>query len=334
MRAAFMPEPGRLEMGTFPVPSLSVGHVLVETHYASICGSDVHMTYAGFHNPDALGRPGYPGHEGVGVVVESRSERVPVGTTVLTVPQAPVGGCFAEYQAVDDSQVVPLAAGRDERRLLMAQQLGTVVFAMRKFLRPPVDTAGVIGVGPAGLFFVQLLLRAGCRTVIASDVDLDRLAVAERLGATPVLAASDDSFADAVLDATGGLGAELVVEAAGLDACRAQAVAALRLHGTVGCFGYAERLGLAPFPVRDAFRKAATVAWVRDTQSEPGLTSFREAVELIRTGAVDVEDHVRHVLPLEEAPRGLEQAHHREVVKVVLEMPVVMSSPRDVATRT
>lgn len=333
MRAAFMPAAARLETAEFPIPSLTAGQVLVEMHYASVCGSDVHVVHAGFHNPEALGHPGYPGHEGVGLVVESRSERVPVGTTVLTVPQGTSGGCFAEYQAVDDCQLVPLPDGCDERRLLMAQQLGTVVFAMRKFLRPPVTTAGVIGVGSAGLFFVQLLLRAGCSTVIASDVDPGRLAVAERLGATPVLATSDASFPDAVLGATGGLGAELVVETAGLDACRAQAVAALRLHGTVGCFGYAERLGLAPFPVHAAFRKAATVAWVRDTQSEPGLASFREAVELLESGAVDVEDHVRHVLPLEEAPRGLEQAHRREVVKVVLEMPAVRSSTWDSATR-
>ena len=88
-----MPGPGRIEMGDFPVPGITDGQVLVQMQYASVCGSDVHAVFDGFHNPDSVGRPGYPGHEGVGVVVESRSELFPPGTPVLTVPHGPDGGC-------------------------------------------------------------------------------------------------------------------------------------------------------------------------------------------------------------------------------------------------
>ena len=320
MKAAYMPAPGRLEMGTFAEPEVSVGQVLVQMQYASICGSDVHIVCDGFHNPESLGKPGYPGHEGVGVVVESRSARFEVGALVLTVPQGNVGGCFAQFQVLDEAQVISLPPAGDPRELLMAQQLGTVVFAMKKFYREPVATAGVVGVGSAGLFFVQLLLAAGCQEVIVSDVNAARLEVAESWGAKGVLVPGG-SFVDEVLRATGGAGADLVIETAGLDVCRAEAVHAIRTHGTVGCFGYAERVGLADFPVQAAFRRAATVAWVRDTQSEPGLRSFHEAIRLIDEGEIDVSSHIRHVIPLDETPLGLEKARsQRDIVKVLVSM--------------
>ncbi len=320
MRAAYMPAPGRLDVGDFPVPEASDGQVLVQMQYASICGSDVHIVHHGFHNEQAIGRPGYPGHEGVGTVVESRSERFAPGTSVLTVPHGHEGGCFAEFQALGDRSVIPLPPGRDRRQLLMAQQLGTVVFAMKKFWRPQVETAAVVGVGSAGLFFVQLLLAKGCRTVIVSDVNRKRLEAAESLGARGVLV-PDGSLAEEVLSATDGAGADLVIETAGLDVGRADAVAAVRTHGVVGCFGYAEHGGLSPFPVHAAFRKAATVAWVRDTQSEEGLLSFHEAVRLIDSDQINVDHHVGRVIPLEQTPSGLETARsERDVVKVIISM--------------
>ncbi|WP_159961677.1 zinc-binding dehydrogenase [Blastococcus haudaquaticus] len=308
-------------MSDFPLPEIADGQVLVQMQYASICGSDVHIVHDGFHNPDSIGIPGYPGHEGVGVVVESRSELFAPGTPVLTVPHGHEGGCFAEYQAVAEQQVIPLPPDGDPLRLLMAQQLGTAVFAMKKFWQPDAETAAVVGVGSAGLFFVQLLLAKGCTQVVVSDVNETRLRAAQALGATGVLA-PDASLAEEVLRATGGKGADLVIETSGLDIGRAEAVAAVRTHGYVGCFGYAERTGLSPFPVHMAFRKAATVAWVRDTQSEPGLQSFREGLRLIRSGEIDIDHHLGHVIPLEDTASGVETAHSGlDVVKVIISMP-------------
>ncbi len=321
MRAAYMPGPYRIEVGDFPLPEISHGQVLVQMQYASVCGSDVHIVHDGFHNPDLIGRPGYPGHEGVGVVVESRSELLAPGTPVLTVPHGHEGGCFAEYQAVAATHVIPLPPGGDPIRLLMAQQLGTAVFAMKKFWQPGAETAAVVGVGSAGLFFVQLLLARGCTKVVVSDVNRKRLEAAEKLGATGVLA-PEASLAEEVLRSTGGAGADLVVETSGMDVGRAEAVAAVRNHGYVGCFGYAERSGLSPFPVHMAFRKAATVAWVRDTQSEPGLQSFREGMRLIESGEINIDHHLGHVIPLEDTPSGLETAQSgKDIVKVVIAMP-------------
>ncbi len=309
MRAAFLGAPGRLELADFPVPEPGDGQVLVRMELASICGSDVHSVYGGFHNPVEMRRPGYPGHEGVGEVVVSRSPLIGEGEKVLTLPVGNVGGCFGEYQLLRDSQVVGLPPGADPARALMAQQLGTTIFAMRRFTADRVTgVAAVIGAGSAGLFFLQQLRALGFGPIVVSDLNWQRLQVAGGLGAAVTVQAPGHSLASAVQEASGGAGADLVVEAAGYDSCRAEAIDALRPSGTAGYFGFPETDGDAPFPAFRAFRKSARIEWVSGAQGEPGLRSFRQAVTRIGDGSIEVGYCLRDIYPLEQLPRALEIA--------------------------
>ena len=314
MRAAFVPAPDRMEVGDFLEPVAErEGELVVRMSVASICGSDVHSVYHGFHNPDGLGRPGYPGHEGVGVVVQSRSSRYPEGTRVLTVPVGNIGGCFAEYQLLQDTQVVPLPDDGDDAAMLMAQQYGTTLFAMRLFWPEAgntgikTGTCAVIGAGSAGLFFAQQARQLGFEKVIVSDRNADRLGVAERLGMLPVHVPTA-SLTDAVNEATGGEGADLVIEAAGYDACRAEAIRAVRMFGTTGFFGFPETGGDAPFPMFEAFRKAARIQWASGTQGEPGLVAFHDAVRHISEGLIDVSYCLGREFPLDRMPEAMQIA--------------------------
>lgn len=316
MRAASLVRSGVIEVRDYSIPQPGPHQVLVKMHHASICGSDLHVIFDGFHHPEYLGRPGYPGHEGVGTIAASTHPDFPVGSPVLTVPFGQQGGCFAEYQAVDVAQTIALPPGSDLRRLLLAQQLGTTVFAMKKFLA--VTTAAsdqpalalVIGAGSAGLFFLQQLRARGIEVII-SDLNRDRLAIAERLGAAQTVLEPAESVIDAARARTDGAGVELVIEAAGYDMTRAAAVEAVRARGTIGFFGYPEVRGLAPFPVERSFRKELTMQWSNNTQAEAGLDSFRSAIELIRTGAIEVDHCLQVMYDLEDAPAAVAAAHAR-----------------------
>ena len=177
---------GVIEVRDFPIPQPAPHQVLVQMHYSSICGSDVHVMLDGFHNPE-FSRPARlsrPRRNRDRRRKQPHSE-FPVGSPVLTVPFGHQGGCFAEYQAVNVAQTIALPEGSDLRRLLLAQQLGTTVFAMKKFLplaTPAPTLAVVIGAGSAGLFFLQQLRARGVEVII-SDLNRDRLEVAKRLGA-------------------------------------------------------------------------------------------------------------------------------------------------------
>ncbi|MET0951769.1 MAG: zinc-binding dehydrogenase [Aeromicrobium sp.] len=320
MRAAFVPATGEVRVGDFPIPrAVAGGDVVVRMQLASVCGSDLHGVFHGFLKPEGVGRPGYPGHEGVGVVAESRSPAFAVGDAVLTVPV--LGGCFAQYQLIQDTYLVPLPPGGDPATLLMAQQYGTTLFAMRLFWSGgPTGTAVVMGAGSAGLFFVQLCRRLGFETIVVSDLEPGRLATARALGATHTVQVPDESLATVVDATTAGTGADLVIEAVGLDSLRAEAVSLVRNQGTIGCFGFPERTGPAEFPMFAAYRKSARIHLASGTQAEPGLQAFRDALEHIHDGTIDVRHCLVDVYPLEQTAEALQAALSRSTsgVKVTI----------------
>ena len=63
-----------------PIPALEPGHALVRTMLGSICGSDLHIVYMGWNAYEFPLPPGYPGHEGVGEVVDPGIRRWRRGT--------------------------------------------------------------------------------------------------------------------------------------------------------------------------------------------------------------------------------------------------------------
>src|ERR1700679_4090828 len=129
MKAAQLVEPGRMEMDEAPILSPGENQLLVRSHRASICGSDIHIVFDGYYLGDFPADPGYSGHEGVGQIEQSNSAGFAVGDWVLAVPSPPVARTFGDFHVIADGSVVKLPADGDMDKLLNAQQLGTVVYA-------------------------------------------------------------------------------------------------------------------------------------------------------------------------------------------------------------
>lgn len=306
MRAAFALGGGRVEIQEVPVPEPGEDELLVKTHYAAVCGSDLHQV---FGTPPA--RPGGFGHESVGTVVRSNSPDHPQRRLVLVVPPPAQSHAFAEYQVVPARSVVPLSDDADPRRMVLAQQLGTVIFAMKKFLpASPVRDAAVIGCGPAGLNFVRLLRRHGVEQIIASDLRPWRAELAARLGATATVLAAERDMVDEVLARSGGEGVALVVDASGRNVGRRQAMLSVAAGGRVGFYGLPEAGEPdTRMPYAEIFRKAPDLLIANAAQYEPGLASFREAVRLIAEREVDPDDVISHEFPLERLEEAARLAH-------------------------
>src|SRR5690349_15948198 len=157
MKAARLIAPEKMVCEQAPVPEPKDGEVLVKSELAAICGSDLHVVYQGqVHAADGKAPypcpHGYPGHEGLGTVVASKAPSLKVGTRVLCVPVALNSATFGEYQVLPASQAIPLPKyDGPAEHLLMAQQFGTTIFALRQ---NPVDVVGktvmVMGQGSAG----------------------------------------------------------------------------------------------------------------------------------------------------------------------------------------
>ncbi|MEL7159040.1 MAG: zinc-binding dehydrogenase [Actinomycetota bacterium] len=280
----------------------SAGDLIVRSSFASICGSDLHIVCHGVDVPRLPCNHGFPGHEGIGEVVESHDPGFEAGDLVLTVPNAYVGTCFNEYQTVPATHCLKLPrTDLPDEQLLMAQQFGTVIWALRK---NPVDVVGktvvVLGQGSAGLFFTYLLQRAGAGMVITSDLTNNRMKLSSRLGADLVVANTGNDLQQAVMDHTGGVGADHVVEAVGRKETLLQTMDLVRPDGTMLWFGLPDSEAPVPFDFRQFFRKRLTAWSVYGAQDEPALASFQAAADIILRGEIDVADIVSHIMPIEQ----------------------------------
>lgn len=292
------------------MPSAADGEILVRTAYASVCGSDLHAVFG--RAPAQPAAPGYPGHESVGEVVESRCPGFEPGDYVLTVPFAVDGRCLAEFQALPGAACIRLPSTVPLSQLLMAQQLGTVIYALRCHpLNVVGKDAAVIGQGSAGAFFTFMLKRAGAARVLVSDKSPARLAYSRKLGADLTVDAGTADFLPAVMEATGGRGADLVVEAVGSRATFPQSVELAAPGATLVWFGLPEGTDDYPISFSQFFRRGLTAYSNFGAQGEPGLESFRYAVRLITDGAIDVAPLLTHVLPIEMVDEAFRIAHDR-----------------------
>jgi L-iditol 2-dehydrogenase len=303
---------GDVGVDDVPTPSVGPGEVLVRMRCAAICGSDLHGIYLGYPPLLVPGRPGAPGHEGVGEVIESRSEQRAVGDVVLTVPDRVHAGAFAELQALPARYALPVPGEIEATTMVLAQQFGTVLFALDKFWPgAPGRDAVVIGAGPAGLHFVRLLKQRGFETVIAADVLEHRRRSAEAIGADVTIDAASDSVSDAVMTATGGRGADLVVEAAGRNVARQTAFACVRKGGVVGLFGLPEGYEPLTLAFHEVFERQPIVRVSDGAQHEPQLRSFRRAITELVEHPADLAGLSTHVLPFADFDVALATAQQR-----------------------
>lgn len=309
MRAAVLTEPGRVEVKEVPVPELSDEvDVLIKTEVSSICGSDLHQIHHEWQ-PSEIRPPGFPCHETVGIVVESRSPRFSPGDRVLGVPPLLYASGFAEYQALPSRFLIEVEDDRlSSSDVALAQQLGTTIYAFKRFWPEgrTGTTAAIIGAGSAGLGFTTVCRMAGFERIIVSDLHAHRTEAALALGATDVVT-GESGIVETVMELTGDVGADLVVEAAGRNLTRLQAFRAVKVEGDIGWFGMNEGDDFL-IPFKEMFRRKPTISMRWDAQTEPGHTSFRQALDWIASGVVDTSAYRMREFPIEDTPAALRSA--------------------------
>ena len=213
-----------------------------------------------------------------------------------------------------------LPPGVPASHLLMAQQLGTVIFACRRLPPPQGKTVVVIGQGTAGLFHNFMLRRLGADRIIGIEPMPARRALAKRMGADETVDVTGERATDAVVDLTGGVGADVVIDAMGTVETLNQSLDLARPSGRIAAFGLPTTKRSVRFHWAKLFDKSLTVQAIHGSQNEPGLPDFREALDLIARGDIDVGPLITHELPLDMIQDAFDLADSREdgAVKVVV----------------
>jgi threonine dehydrogenase-like Zn-dependent dehydrogenase len=342
MRAAILNSSGRVTVADVPVPRADE-QVLVRVEQAGICGTDLKIASGAV----PVKVPRVMGHEMTGRVVqasgvERAGGRVAVGTRVLVNPGMFCGscdlcrrdlpnlcreggllgrdfdGCFAEFVAVPDDLLhpVPDSVPADEAALL--QVLATCVHAQSAVGVAPLESAVVVGLGVTGLLHVQLLRARGVRTIVGVTRSAAKRAMASGFGAS--WAVPPDGAANAVAEATGGRGADLVIECVGTVATLAQSMDLAGAGGTVLAFGTTApvkgggQVG-GGLPTYQWYYKELTILNPRAQRPRDCDAAIALAVE----GLVELAPLVTARYPLERSAQALRASAAPEQLKVVIE---------------
>jgi threonine dehydrogenase-like Zn-dependent dehydrogenase len=319
MLASKIVAPAKVEITEVEKPKLEKGAVLVKMQVGTICGSDLHLFERPRPPEDYPLAPGFSGHECVGIVEDSDSGEFQKGDRVLICPYPPIG--FAQYVVLQPQYLVKLPSDGDLEKLVVGQQLGTVVYCCKKLPNVIDMDVAILGQGAGGLLFTAMLCNMGARKIIGIDIVADRLQVAKKMGATHVVDASKEDPVAAVKEITNGNMADLAVEAVGEPETVNQVVDLIRDRGYLVLFGIAP-VGDIGFDYMKFFRKHPTAISSSRTENEKGYRSFKLAMDMIVQGRIDVTPMISHHIPLSQIDQAYDLALHKKdgAVKVLLDM--------------
>lgn len=316
--------PGKVRLIDVPEPKLEQGlegasgpgEIIFQVELACLCGSDLLFFEGDYEEYAPL--VGHSLHEMTGTVVETSGQRFRRGDRVLCVPVNQLG--LMQRFRVSEERAIPLDARPSEAEALLAQPLGTVIYALRKLPNLIDWNVAVVGQGPIGQLFNAALRNLGAREVIGIDRLESRLRTSPRMGATAVIDASREDVVDAVRRITGGGMADLVVEAVGhRDQALNLCVDLCRPHGHVLFFGVPREL-IDGIQWRNLWFKNLCV----HTSVNPDFArDFPLAMRWINEGRVDVSPIITHRYPLSEIQTAFDTFRHRRdgALKVFLDFP-------------
>ncbi|WP_223695165.1 NAD(P)-dependent alcohol dehydrogenase [Leifsonia poae] len=321
----------RPEVVSIPDPVVGPGQVLLTVTAAGVCHSDEFIMGLPAEQY-VYGLPLTLGHEGAGIVeaVGAGVSGVRPGDAVavygpwgcgrclmcargeenyclnaqadgIRPPGLGAPGAMAEYMIVDDERhLVPLG-GLDPVKNVSLTDAGLTPYHAIKTSLPKLGagtTAVVIGTGGLGHVGIQILRAISGATVIALDVNQEKLDLATEVGAQHTLLSNPDAVA-AVRELTGGRGANAVFDFVGVQPTVELAGAMAATDGDVTIVG----IGGGALPV--GFGRVAYDVAVR-APYWGSRSELIEVLDLARSGAVEVEIET---YTLDEAPKAYERLH-------------------------
>lgn len=337
MTSAVFLSPGSCEIIERQTPTPTEGSVVVRVAACGVCGTDVHIYRGEF--PSAR-FPLIAGHELAGVI-EAAGPNVPYlrsGDHVSVDPNMPCGACrpcrrglghlcpnlsalgvtldggFATHCLVPARQAYKLPKDLPLLVAAMVEPVSCCVHGIERARLRPGDVVVIIGAGMIGVIMLQLARLQGASAVIVSELEPRKREMALQLGATQALDPQVEDLAGAIAKATGGAGADAVIECVGGEGTAQQAVSLAGEAGTVLLFGVAPesaRITISPY---DIYRREITISG-----SFTNPHTFDAAIALLRSGRVKVEEMISHRLPLSGLPQAMELIESRQAMKVMVE---------------
>lgn len=333
-------EPLAVELRQKPVPAVKDDEVLLRVGAVGVCGSDIHQ----YHNSQSwpVRVPVVLGHEFCGTVAQvgARVRGFREGDRVVSETAANIcgeclfcrtgeynlcpsrsgfgsgtDGAMASFVSVPARCLhhIPDALPFERAALTEPCCVAYNAVASKSTIRPG-DTVAVIGPGPIGLLSTAMARIAGARNLIVAGTtrDASRLDVARLLGATHTIDVQNTNFVDYMREIGDGLGADLVVDAAGVSAALKTALEIVRPGGQI------TKVGWGPQPLDFSLDPLVQKAIRLQGSFSHTFENWEKVVPMLTAGQINLDPIITQVATLDHWKDCFDGMYDGTYVKAVL----------------
>jgi len=322
-----------------PVPQIGPDDVLVKVKVASVCGTDLHIYDWDQWAQNRIKPPLIPGHEFCGHVaaVGKNVTTVKEGDFVsaemhvacgkcyqcrtgqahicqhVTIIGVDANGAFAEFVKIPESNIWKIDPGIPADYASVLDPLGNAVHTVLAG-EIAATTVAVIGCGPIGLFSIAVARASGATQIFALEVNEHRRKLATQMKADMALNPVTDNVYEKVMDATNGIGVDVVLEMSGKTDAIKLGFKILRLGGRVSL------LGIPSKPVEfnladDVIFKGAVVQGINGRLM---YKTWYQMNALLKAGKLDLDPVITDRMALSDFSKGMDRLKTGEASKILL----------------
>ncbi len=317
------------------------GEVLVKIQAALTCGTDI-KTFRRGHPVLIKKTPSGFGHEFSGIIEKTGKNVIGFqpGDRVVAANSAPCGKCFfcqkkqynlcenldllngayAEYITVPkrivEKNLLKIPTGLSFEKAAFAEPLANVVHGVEVTEIQPGDTVGVVGIGPIGLMFAKLAKLKGAKVIAAGRNPLKLQMAKEFANCDEVIDLKKYTHPEKIFRSftSEGRGLDVAVECVGLPEIWEKMFEIVRKGGKVHLFGGCKSGTKVNIDTkRIHYDEVKIISAFHHTPQY-----FREALELIANGHVDVTKLITKKMSLSEAKEAIMTHERGEAIKVLL----------------
>lgn len=327
------------EIREVKIPAFGRTDVLVKVKAASICGTDLHIYEWDRWAQGRIHPPLIPGHEFCGEVAAFGDEVTSVkeGDFVSAEMHVACGKCllcrtgeahicqnvkiigvdadgaFAEYVVIPESNIWKLDPAIPQEYASILDPLGNAVHTVLAG-EIAAKTVAITGCGPIGLFSIAVARAVGATTVFAIEVNEHRRRLAKEMKADVVLNPATDDVKAAVMERTGELGVDVVLEMAGHPDAIRTAFDIVRRGGRISLLGLTSKPISLNFS-EDIIFKGITVQGINGRRM---YQTWFQMTALLKAGKLDLHPVITDRIPLTDFSKAMERLKTGEASKILV----------------
>ncbi len=341
MKAVLYYGPQNIKYEETMIKPLDRGEILVKVDSALTCGTDV-KTYRRGHPVLIKKIPSGFGHEFAGTVekVAEGVTNLKVGDRVVAANSAPCGKCFyckrKEYNLCENLDllngayaqyiVVPARIVAKNTLILpddlsfekaaFCEPLANVVHGVARTEIQPGQTVGIIGIGPIGLMFARLAKLKGAKVIVGGRNPIKLKLAEEFAHADEIVNITKYQNPEKIFKSFSeeNRGLDIMIECVGLPEIWERAFSCVRPGGTVHFFGGCKSGSTVTFDTTKMHY--GDIKLMSVFHHTPKY--FREALDLIASGEIEVEKLITDTLPLDKVEYAMEQHIAGNAIKFLI----------------